>query len=220
MLRESLGGNARTAMLAAVSPAAGSYDETLSTLRYASRAKRIKNAARVNVDPTKSLIAALREEVKLLRAALAEGASPAGFPEEGVGRGSGAGTGDVGAADSDGSHQNKMAEQVRQNESLLLGLATSWEERHEAAQSQLAAAHASLHAMGWASAASPAAASSAARPLIPRLVNLNADPMLSGTLALELTPGATLVGSSVPSNQERRAHQNSTAGDGNGKGEI
>lgn len=43
LLQDSLGGNTKTIMIAAVSPADNSYDETLSTLRYASRAKNIKN---------------------------------------------------------------------------------------------------------------------------------------------------------------------------------
>ena len=45
LLRESLGGNARTTMIAAISPADYNYDETLTTLAYAKRAKTIKNEA-------------------------------------------------------------------------------------------------------------------------------------------------------------------------------
>ena len=48
LLKNSLGGNAKTVMIAAISPADVNYDETMSTLRYADRAKQIKNAAVVN----------------------------------------------------------------------------------------------------------------------------------------------------------------------------
>lgn len=43
LLQDSLGGNVKTCMIANISPSASSYEETLSTLRYADRAKRIKN---------------------------------------------------------------------------------------------------------------------------------------------------------------------------------
>lgn len=51
LLQDSLGGNAKTMMLATLSPASYNYEETLSTLRYASRAKQIKNKPKVNEDP-------------------------------------------------------------------------------------------------------------------------------------------------------------------------
>ena len=51
LLQDSLGGNTRTVMLACLSPAAGSLGETLSTLRYAHRAKAIRNRPRINEDP-------------------------------------------------------------------------------------------------------------------------------------------------------------------------
>ena len=66
-LQDSLGGNSRTAMVATVSPSADNYDETLSTLRYADRAKSIVNHAVVNEDPNARIIRELREEVEKLR---------------------------------------------------------------------------------------------------------------------------------------------------------
>lgn len=66
-LQDSLGGNSKTAMVATVSPAADNYDETLSTLRYADRAKHIVNHAVVNEDPNARIIRDLREEVEKLR---------------------------------------------------------------------------------------------------------------------------------------------------------
>jgi len=56
LLQDSLGGNTKTIMIAAVSPANYNYDETLSTLRYASRAKFIQNKPKVNEDPKDALL--------------------------------------------------------------------------------------------------------------------------------------------------------------------
>ncbi|XP_067412262.1 kinesin-like protein KIF13B [Emydura macquarii macquarii] len=67
LLKDSLGGNSKTAMVATVSPAADNYDETISTLRYADRAKNIVNHAVVNEDPNARIIRELREEVEKLR---------------------------------------------------------------------------------------------------------------------------------------------------------
>ncbi|RCH93343.1 kinesin-like protein Klp8 [Rhizopus azygosporus] len=65
LLKDSLGGNSKTAMVAAISPA--DYDETLSTLRYADQAKRIKNKAVVNEDPNTRLIRELKQELQALK---------------------------------------------------------------------------------------------------------------------------------------------------------
>ena len=60
-----MGGNSKTAMIAAISPA--DYEETLSTLRYADQAKKIKNKAVVNEDPNAKLVRELKEELEMLR---------------------------------------------------------------------------------------------------------------------------------------------------------
>ncbi|KAF4799765.1 hypothetical protein TURU_051430 [Turdus rufiventris] len=67
LLKENLGGNSRTAMIAALSPADSNYEETLSTLRYADRTKQIRCHAVINEDPNARLIRELREEVTRLR---------------------------------------------------------------------------------------------------------------------------------------------------------
>lgn len=72
-LRESLSGNARTTMLACVSPAASNEEETLSTLRYAASAKQIKTAAKKSEDPLKAKVRELTGEVEKLKAMLAAG---------------------------------------------------------------------------------------------------------------------------------------------------
>ncbi|XP_065165638.1 kinesin-like protein KIF13A isoform X3 [Atheta coriaria] len=67
LLKDNLGGNSRTVMVATISPAADNYEETLSTLRYADRAKRIVNHAVINEDPNARIIRELRQEVEALK---------------------------------------------------------------------------------------------------------------------------------------------------------
>ena len=66
-MQDSLGGNTKTVMIAAISPSSYNYDETLTTLRYASRAKHIKNKPRVNQDPKDALLKQYEDEIKKLR---------------------------------------------------------------------------------------------------------------------------------------------------------
>ena len=73
LLADSLGGNTKTVMFANISPASYNYDETLGTLRYASRAKLIKNAPVVNEDPKDALLRKYEEEIKALKEKLANG---------------------------------------------------------------------------------------------------------------------------------------------------
>ena len=66
----SPGGNTKTIMIAAVSPADYNYDETLSTLRYANRAKNIKNAPKINEDPKDALLREYQTEIQRLKSML------------------------------------------------------------------------------------------------------------------------------------------------------
>ncbi|KAM6273711.1 LOW QUALITY PROTEIN: stAR-related lipid transfer protein 9 [Porphyrio hochstetteri] len=70
LLKDSLGGNSKTIMIATISPASSSYNETMSTLRYASSAKNIINKPRVNEDANVKLIRELREEIDRLKTML------------------------------------------------------------------------------------------------------------------------------------------------------
>ncbi|KAL7746526.1 hypothetical protein RI367_008176 [Sorochytrium milnesiophthora] len=67
LLQDSLGGNAKTLMIATMSPASYNYDETISTLRYANRAKNIKNKPKINEDPKDALLREYQEEIKRLQ---------------------------------------------------------------------------------------------------------------------------------------------------------
>uniref|UniRef100_H3G595 Kinesin-like protein n=1 Tax=Phytophthora ramorum TaxID=164328 RepID=H3G595_PHYRM len=71
LLKESLGGNAKTTMFAMISPSSENYDETMSTLRYAESAKRVMNRAVVNEDKNARIIRQLRQEIEELRSQLA-----------------------------------------------------------------------------------------------------------------------------------------------------
>lgn len=70
ILQDSLGGNSRTSMIACCSPAETNFEETLNTLKYASRARNIKNKPVVNRDPASLQIAALRQQVYELQVEL------------------------------------------------------------------------------------------------------------------------------------------------------
>ncbi|XP_037956915.1 kinesin-like protein Klp98A isoform X2 [Teleopsis dalmanni] len=70
LLKDSLGGNSKTIMIAALSPADCNYSETLSTLRYANRAKNIINKPTINEDANVKLIRELREEINKLKSML------------------------------------------------------------------------------------------------------------------------------------------------------
>ncbi|XP_053701125.1 kinesin-like protein KIF3B isoform X1 [Synchiropus splendidus] len=72
LLQDSLGGNAKTVMIATVGPSHKNHDESLATLRYACRAKKIKNKPRINEDPKDALLREFQEEIARLKAQLEE----------------------------------------------------------------------------------------------------------------------------------------------------
>ena len=67
ILQDSLGGNTKTVMCANAGPAEYNYDETLSTLRYANRAKNIKNKPKINEDPKDAMLREYQEEIQRLK---------------------------------------------------------------------------------------------------------------------------------------------------------
>lgn len=70
LLQDSLGGNTKTLMIACLSPADNNYEESLSTLRYANRAKNIKNKPVINEDPKDALLRQYKEEIARLKSML------------------------------------------------------------------------------------------------------------------------------------------------------
>lgn len=80
MLQDSLGGNTKTLMIASISPAADNYDETVSTLRYAARARNIKNTPKINEDPKDAMIREYLQEIEALKKQLnSQGLAPGDF---------------------------------------------------------------------------------------------------------------------------------------------
>ncbi|WAR00300.1 KIF3A-like protein [Mya arenaria] len=73
LLQDSLGGNSKTTMIANIGPADYNYDESISTLRYANRAKNIQNKAKINEDPKDALLRQFQKEIEELRKQLEDG---------------------------------------------------------------------------------------------------------------------------------------------------
>lgn len=67
LLMDSLGGNARTVMIANFGPADYNYDETVTTLRYADRAKQIKNKPKINENPKDAMLREMQEQIAALQ---------------------------------------------------------------------------------------------------------------------------------------------------------
>lgn len=82
LLKNALGGNTKTSMIAALSPASVNFDETLSTLRYAWQVKAIKNVAVVNESPQEKMIRELKEEIDKLKKGGGGAGGGAGMTEE------------------------------------------------------------------------------------------------------------------------------------------
>ena len=78
ILQTALGGNSKTIMVCALSPSYMNFEETLSTLRYADRAKKIKNQACINESPQDKMIRELKEENKKLKEMLRKLAAAGG----------------------------------------------------------------------------------------------------------------------------------------------
>lgn len=72
LLQDSLGGNSKTLMVACISPGENNYEETLSTLRYAKRAKSIKNKPKINEDPKDTVIKRYHDEIQQLKKIIAQ----------------------------------------------------------------------------------------------------------------------------------------------------
>jgi len=82
LLQDSLGGNTKTVMIANMGPADYNYDESLNTLRYASRAKFITNKPRINEDPKDAMIREFQAEIEKLKAELEQlDLNPSASPE-------------------------------------------------------------------------------------------------------------------------------------------
>ncbi|XP_028167735.1 kinesin-like protein KIF3A isoform X3 [Ostrinia furnacalis] len=82
LLQDSLGGNSKTVMIATIGPAECNYVETISTLRYANRAKNIENKTHVNSEPGDALLTRFQQEIDQLKKQLEESANDVEEEEE------------------------------------------------------------------------------------------------------------------------------------------
>ncbi|XP_068725304.1 kinesin-like protein KIF28 [Montipora capricornis] len=168
LLQNALGGNSKTIMIAALSPADINYDETLSTLRYADRAKKIKNKAVVNENPMDKLVRELREENERLKKMFESGGMPT----------------DVGGAGMSDEEKEEMRKKMR--EELLAQMEfnnqnmMSWDEKVEMSRSEAVDSGQNERQKK--------------KQTIPHLINLNEDPQLSRVIVHFLEQANTKIG--------------------------
>ncbi|KAI5101784.1 kinesin-like protein KIF14 [Silurus meridionalis] len=170
LLKESLGGNSKTAMIATLSPATSNIDESLSTLRYAQQARLIINVAKVNEDNNAKLIRELKSEVEKLRAA---------------------------QMSSQGIEPEKMRQfqqeiftlksQLSQQEREMAEVHRKWKEKLEHAERR-------KHEETKELQAGRVGITFKVDNRLPNLVNLNEDPQLSEMLLYMIKEGQTKVG--------------------------
>ncbi|KAK8049376.1 kinesin motor domain-containing protein [Apiospora phragmitis] len=213
LLKDSLGGNSMTAMIAAISPADINYDETLSTLRYADSAKRIKNHAVVNEDANARMIRELKEELDLLRSKMGAsgGAGVSGAaglpPEEVYAEGTPLEKQIVSITSADGTVKKvskaEIAEQLSQSEKILTDLNQTWEQKLQKTEEIHKEREAALEELGISIEKGFVGLHTPKK--MPHLVNLSDDPLLAECLVYNIKPGTTTVGN-VESNTEHQAN--------------
>ncbi|XP_030648204.1 kinesin-like protein KIF1C [Chanos chanos] len=215
LLRENLGGNSRTAMIAALSPADINYEETLSTLRYADRAKQIRCNAVINEDPNARLVRELKEEVNRLKdLLLAQGLSEL-----------------ITATGSNGSHpvfggvtgvsqqppltteqpthtsapveeltqgtpisKEEAVERLQETEKIIAELNETWEEKLRKTETLRLERESLLAEMGVSIREDGGTVGVFSPKGTPHLVNLNEDPLMSECLLYYIKDGVTRVG--------------------------
>ncbi|KAM4651083.1 kinesin-like protein KIF1B isoform 1-T1 [Discoglossus pictus] len=206
LLRENLGGNSRTAMVAALSPADINYDETLSTLRYADRAKQIKCNAIINEDPNAKLVRELKDEVTRLKDLLrAQGlgdiidtsmSSLASSPS------SCSLNSQVGLTSVTSIQERIMStpggeeaiERLKESEKIIAELNETWEEKLRKTEAIRMEREALLAEMGVAIREDGGTLGVFSPKKTPHLVNLNEDPLMSECLLYYIKDGITRVG--------------------------
>jgi len=191
LLQNALGGSSKTIMISALSPASTNHEETLSTLRYADRAKKIKNTAVVNENPQDSLLRQLKEENDKLKQLFEAG-----------GAGLGLGVREVA----------EMAERQREIESMekaLNDMQRSFQEKLQEAQENdrrrdmRKRSCLTFCSMGTAT---------------PHLINLNDDMALSGRVKYQLPEDALIyIGYGGENDESSDSGSDSDSGSSDGK---
>nr|XP_036231170.1 kinesin-like protein unc-104 isoform X18 [Bactrocera oleae] len=194
LLRENLGGNSKTAMIAAISPADINYDETLSTLRYADRAKQIVCKAIVNEDANAKLIRELKEEIQKLRDLLKAEGIEVQEEDEMTKSGSGPLKSPTKARNRNGSTTEMAVDQLQASEKLIAELNETWEEKLKRTEEIRLQREAVFAEMGVAVKEDGDTVGVFSPKKTPHLVNLNEDPNLSECLLYYIKDGITRLG--------------------------
>ncbi|XP_072896833.1 kinesin-like protein KIF1A isoform X24 [Hemitrygon akajei] len=206
LLRENLGGNSRTAMVAALSPADINYDETLSTLRYADRAKQIRCNAVINEDPNNKLIRELKDEVSRLRdllctqglgdiidlSGMVAGVSPSPSLSALSSRAGSVSSLHDRLMIAPGSEE--AIERLKETEKIIAELNETWEEKLRRTEAIRMEREALLAEMGVAMREDGGTLGVFSPKKTPHLVNLNEDPLMSECLLYYIKDGITRVG--------------------------
>ncbi|XP_037105672.1 kinesin-like protein KIF1A isoform X11 [Syngnathus acus] len=206
LLRENLGGNSRTAMVAALSPADINYDETLSTLRYADRAKQIRCNAVINEDPNNRLVRELKEEVSRLKDLLLAqglgdiidmtnamtGMSPS--PSLSVLSSRAGSIASLHDRIMFSPANEEAIERLKETEKIIAELNETWEEKLRRTEAIRMEREALLAEMGVAMREDGGTVGVFSPKKTPHLVNLNEDPLMSECLLYYIKDGITRVG--------------------------
>lgn len=161
MLQNALGGNSKTYMICAIRPGAKYFEETVSTLKYADRAKQIKNKAVVNENPQDKMIRELKAENDKLKKQLAEAGGPAQVVTK--------------EDEESKAAMLAMKEQLEANQRAMLEMEKSWEDKVAEAKLQEQEA-AKIREAEEASFKSDN----------PHLLNLNEDPLLDRKVVYDI----------------------------------
>uniref|UniRef100_A0A8C9VBS4 Kinesin family member 16B n=1 Tax=Scleropages formosus TaxID=113540 RepID=A0A8C9VBS4_SCLFO len=164
LLKDSLGGNSKTIMIATISPADVNYGETLSTLRYANRAKNIINKPTINEDGNVKLIRELRAEIARLKALLAQGNQIALL---------------------DSPTALSMEEKLHQNEARVIELTKEWTNKWNETQDILKEETLALRKEGIGVVLDSE---------LPHLIGIDDDLLSTGIILYHLKEGRTYVG--------------------------
>ncbi|KAG7462869.1 hypothetical protein MATL_G00189270 [Megalops atlanticus] len=172
LLKDSLGGNSKTIMIATISPADVNYGKTLSTLRYANRAKNIINKPTINEDSNVKAIRELRAEIARLKALLAQSSQSTAL---------------------DSPTTLSMEEKLQQNEARVIDLTKEWTNKWNESQNILKEEALALRKEGIGVVLDSE---------IPHLVGIDDDVLSAGIILYHLKEGRTHVGSDDSTNQQ------------------
>jgi GTPase SAR1 family protein len=191
LLKENLSGNSKTIMLAALSPADSNYDETLSTLRYADRAKQLRTQAKINEDPSSKKIRELTEEIDRLKAMMEAQVSsqpvPSTPPQSAHDSPRGGSASPNNGNNADFYEQLSAAEKIDIAKKLLKEEQMSWDDQERETLNTQAERQKTFERRG---------VGISVNHNLPSLVNLNEDPLMSECLVYCLPVGTTQIGSS------------------------